>query len=257
MSFLLATADSFVPKYSNQGMSEVIDAYINGRKIQDSQLLTKKDAQGDIMLMTNKIPNNLQGLLTVIIYDLDAPFPPPNNGNSPMLHFLAVNGKGPIFTSDSVLAAYISPNPPVNDPTVTHRYYIRLYSQPKTIKADPVNSRKNFDLDTFIKSNSLKLIDTLVFDVSPEQIGPIGQYIDPNDSKAKYCRCVVHVASKGSASNPYAVCAHSVGTSTKDCSNVIDYSQFTQQELAGYLKFKGSAGTPQAIRDFLASKSDK
>lgn len=38
------------------------------------------------------------------------------------------------------------------------------------------------------------------------------------EQEEKYCRCVLHVKEKGSAVNPWAVCAKSTGASVHRCS---------------------------------------
>jgi len=69
-----------------------------------------------------------------------------------------------------------------------------------------------------------------------------------SDTEQKFCSCVVKVAAaqpgacnlekawfeqrdSKTCANPYAVCAHSVGTSTRKCNESYNYSQFTDQQL--------------------------
>lgn len=49
-----------------------------------------------------------------------------------------------------------------------------------------------------------------------------------------FCRCVAHVEAKGSARNPYAVCAKSVGTTSRRCGQEYEFSNFPDDELIGY-----------------------
>jgi hypothetical protein len=79
------------------------------------------------------------------------------------------------------------------------------------------------------------------------------------DQQEKYCRCVVHVAEKQPAAcnedkawyekrdgeecyNPYAVCAKTTGTTSRDCGEHYEYRTMTKNELVGIASLKGIKG---------------
>lgn len=72
-----------------------------------------------------------------------------------------------------------------------------------------------------------------------------------DESKQKFCRCVLHVADKEKGAcltekawyeqrdghtcyNPYAVCAKSTGTSSRECSDNYDFDGFSDDDLIAY-----------------------
>lgn len=59
---------------------------------------------------------------------------------------------------------------------------------------------------------------------------------DLTDDEKKYCRCVAHVKAKGGAYNPFAVCAKTVGTTSRECGKSFDYHGFSDDELIAYAK---------------------
>ena len=71
------------------------------------------------------------------------------------------------------------------------------------------------------------------------------------EKEAKYCRCILHVASQqkpeclrqkswfkqidgGRCTNPYAVCAKSVGKTSRRCGLYYNYDELPDEELIGY-----------------------
>lgn len=59
-----------------------------------------------------------------------------------------------------------------------------------------------------------------------------------SDAEQRYCRCVLHVKAKGGAYNPYAVCAKSVGTTSRQCGASYDYKNIPGNELQAYAEDK-------------------
>ena len=85
--------------------------------------------------------------------DPDTPYPS-NPTSKYHLHLLVVN-------STDIKSTYKPPNPPDDSPP--HRYQTFLYIQPKYISINSIDSRQNFDLDTFVKNNKLNLVDKFEF----------------------------------------------------------------------------------------------
>ena len=54
------------------------------------------------------------------------------------------------------------------------------------------------------------------------------------EGQRKYCDCVLEVASKQDAVNPYAVCAHSTGYSVHACGQHLDFQQMDPPSLATF-----------------------
>jgi hypothetical protein len=52
---------------------------------------------------------------TIIIYDQDAPYPPPNNSKSPYVHMIAANLVDQILP-ENIILPYVGPNPPADSP---------------------------------------------------------------------------------------------------------------------------------------------
>jgi phosphatidylethanolamine-binding protein (PEBP) family uncharacterized protein len=109
-----------------------------------------------------KLPVN--GLYTVIMYDIDAPYPG-NATRSPWLHWLIVNAqRSPFGPKGQLVASYQPPNPPKDSPA--HRYIIQIFSQPEPIdvtKAKWIRGGANFDLKRFIKDYNLQPIYSVSF----------------------------------------------------------------------------------------------
>lgn len=104
--------------------------------------------------ITSKKKNNHE-LFTTIMVDPDAPYPSNPTGKY-FIHLLVVN-------SNDVKVEYYPPNPPTDSPP--HRYQVFLYTQSKYISTNITNPGSNFDLDYFVKSNELELVDNFEFRV--------------------------------------------------------------------------------------------
>ena len=102
-------------------------------------------------------------------------------------------------------------------------YWVQLYQQPSEI-----------DFNGLTYQNAFKAIDSKF-----EFVGFVEFKITEKmtyEQKA-FCRCIDEVAAKGSAVNPYAVCAHSTGTSYRLCSENYDNAEaMSDEEIIGYAK---------------------
>lgn len=104
-------------------------------------------------------------LYTILMYDLDAPYPSPNDKNSPFLHWLVTNIPSSSFPSGEELVPYLAPNPPAD--SVPHRYLIRVFAQGSgriVLPPDraPIN-RARFPISDFIKQFGLVAVTQMWF----------------------------------------------------------------------------------------------
>ena len=127
---------------------------INGTELKQEKIYTSD-------LFANKKPNitstkkNNSNLFTTIIVDPDAPYPENPTGKY-FIHLLVVN-------SNDIKVNYYPPNPPVD--SNPHRYQVFLFKQAKYISTSITNPGSNFNLDDFIKSNELEVVDKFEFKV--------------------------------------------------------------------------------------------
>lgn len=56
------------------------------------------------------------------------------------------------------------------------------------------------------------------------------------EQQKKYCSCQLKVTASGSAYNPYAVCAKSVGTTVRSCSTEYDFNRMPDNLIQAYLE---------------------
>lgn len=268
------------------------------KEIQDGELITSDIAQQNIFITWNA---NLNKFYTLIIYDIDAPYPSPRNTNSPYCHALITGIPGMDVAKGNMILPYIPPSPPID--SEPHRYYVNIYEQIFFIDTKMVVKREKFNIENFVKQYGLTLFDKMEFKVinklstisqrsliafSPSQTrtlpvlpsttGIVSPIISPpispkfkskrrkestagiqyfkvgttlTDQEQKYCRCIVHVAAEQPGAcnlekawfeerdnricyNPYAVCAHTVGTTTRNCSENYKFDNFPDDELVAY-----------------------
>lgn len=55
-----------------------------------------------------------------------------------------------------------------------------------------------------------------------------------SEEEKKYCSCILKVGAKGSVKNKYAICAHSVGTTSQHCGDNYDYQNLPTPLLIEY-----------------------
>lgn len=68
-----------------------------------------------------------------------------------------------VINSSDIKVDFYPPNPPKDSPP--HRYQVLLYKQSKYISTDISNPGSNFDLDDFVNSNKIELVDKFEFKV--------------------------------------------------------------------------------------------
>ena len=207
-----------------------------------------------------------RGLKTIIMYDEDAPSHK-RPTNSPFLHMLTVNTSGKEMGDGIDIIDYRDPSP--SRTSGQHRYHFIVLSQRgkfdvEELKEEVDDKRARFDVDKFIHDHSLNMVGELmlVLDAGTDEYmieGPgvneerpiIIADTDLPEDKQKYCSCVIQVAAKQTESclrdkawkqtvdgktctSPYAVCAKSVGTTSRKCYENYFYDKFTDQQLRAF-----------------------
>jgi hypothetical protein len=181
--------------------------------VENDEVLSFEDAQ-----MNFNIDLNLQRdkFYTLILFDLDAPHPN-------YTHYLLVNLTRKNHAYEVI--PYLSPRPPPNDKK--HRYVVELYEQPSYLK----------EIIHVNRSNAVKWLDGKKFPIA--DFSTSFYVLGDNDPrKVKFCDCVLDVSSKGDAYNPYAVCAKSVGTTSRNCKEILKskLDQLPLDKLQSYAK---------------------
>lgn len=163
-----------------------------------ARLINTEDAQREMSIFWDQY-----GLDTLVIYDLTVG----------VLHYLEINIKDGIPGSGDVLVDYMPPHPPSG----IHEYGVYVYEQGEEFIVDSSFNydidRRSFDLEQFVYLHDLQEKEFAIFEVDPPEI-PL------TDKEVKYCHCVMDVKAKGTAYNPYAVCAKSVGTTSRRCREI-------------------------------------
>lgn len=205
---------------------------------------------------------------TLIIYDVDAPSPS-NPSASPFLHALIVNIPGNKIEQGNQLIPYTMPNPPSGEHRYVIALYRQSYKVPintisKRENFDLINFVNNNQL--ILVENETLVADSKFKDFylySEKELGsnPINSQVTfnskypliiPNsllsDREMAFCECVIDVGTKQPGKcnlekawfeerdehvcyNPFAVCAKSVGTTSRNCKENFNSQQMTPAQL--------------------------
>jgi len=131
-----------------------------GNKIVNSTLISSDEAMANLSVIWNSEPSHLY---TVIVYDMDAPYPAPRNTNSPYLHLLITNIRGTQISSGNSLIPYIALQPPLD--SGPHTYNVDIYHQSRYINPAPHTQRNKFPIMNFVDRHQLSLLDRVSFKV--------------------------------------------------------------------------------------------
>lgn len=144
----------------------MVNIYYDGIDVSDSTI-TPELAHGQLSLTW---PYYNLDLYTVVMYDLDAPYPD-HPVKSPFIHMLIVNIPGNDLSRGDVIYSYVSPNPPPDSPP--HIYMVDLFKQEyPTSRLNPsevaatVPSRERLNIFRFRDSNNLLSHGARAFKVS-------------------------------------------------------------------------------------------
>jgi phosphatidylethanolamine-binding protein (PEBP) family uncharacterized protein len=231
--------------------------YVNNRRIPENQWFPIRD------LSTLRVEwKPINQYVTLIMYDMDAPssWSPVS---SPYLHHLVVNINGNNIRTGVIVMPYTAPNPPSH--SGNHRYVIALYKQEFIIN-EKVSQRERFDVDSLVQRYQLVLIDHAIIIVDSENMM---YYVEPNqismnpnhplilgdstlnDAEQRYCACLIEASShipqecikKKEAFmyedgkmcyNPFAVCAKSVGTTSRECPQNYNFNAMSDDEIEAF-----------------------
>jgi phosphatidylethanolamine-binding protein (PEBP) family uncharacterized protein len=182
-----------------------------------------------------QLPENY-GIYTVTLYDEDAEY----------IHLFVYNVTNNDINTGNYLFMYEPPSPPKD---TKHLYSLNIYKQPDYVEYEKSENfpRAGFPLGLFTEAFILweqvqfTVGDAPILSVaSPYMVTPsavaqpysTGTHIPPatrgehdffksnttlDEQQKKYCSCILKVQAKGGAKVPYAVCAKTVGTTTRDC----------------------------------------
>ena len=85
--------------------------------------------------------------------------------------------------------------------------------------------------------STMNPVTTLESDIVPTGRGQHDFFIsDSNldETQKKFCSCIIKVEAKGGVRSPYAICAHSVGTTTRDCSKNYNFRRMPDYLIQAY-----------------------
>ena len=240
-----------------------------------------------LQLIWDPIPGSYY---TLMIHDIDAPYPAAPN-NSPFVHLLITNILDNDISKGTVLIPYLVPNPP--EDSQPHRYSFSLYRQQTVIPTLQSFNRAQFPLNSFISQHGLNLVqtETIVIDPAQKQFylienSELAVSVNPrhplllannqlDENEQAYCSCVVQVAERQPGQcnlekawfemrdgrecyNPFAVCAASVGTSSRRCYENYNYEAMSDHQLASLAGLRNidvtSMSNTQSLIDLLKSK---
>lgn len=127
--------------------------------------------------------------------------------------------------------------------------YVDVYKQKDRLEYNTQGwDRQNFSVVDATRGSVL--VDRLIFTIGDTYSG-INTGISPSgkgqhdffktgtkldEQEKKYCSCLLKVQDKGTAKSPYAVCTHSVGTTTRECSAEYDFDKIPTNLLQAYAK---------------------
>lgn len=234
--------------------------FFGSRVIQNGQVISQVEANERMSVDWAADPKHDH---TVMMFDMDT--------QRPLVHFLEVNIPGNQMEKGQIIRRYRKPSPPSGE----HHYYIDVFTQTGPIQVPENIDWTTFDIPTFVNQYGLKLADRTSFSVMSASrspgLGAIGmgsmmgsQMVDPpadppsrrkgpyppSEQQKKFCDCVLKVEQKGGAYNPYAVCAHSTGTSYHWCSEqVYNFETMSLSDLQAYAALHNlpTAGTREDL----------
>lgn len=128
--------------------------------------LTLDDVYGELKIGLNLNDNSYYH--TVMIYDLDAPYPY-NNYNSPYLHLLIINIPGDDLNRGTILYSFEYPNPPKD--SEAHRYVFEVYRQ-KVLVSENLGSKSriNFPVEQTVAEYMNEMLFRRFFYVGPSKV---------------------------------------------------------------------------------------
>lgn len=128
-------------------------------KFMDNKLSNNENVPIEITKNKPDVTLNSIGYSTLIMYDIDVPYP---GEDGVFIHWLVVNIPNSNINNGTTVIEYISPNPP--EDSKNHRYYIVEYLQSEFIDTNTLPYEFTFnDFIDMINRYGLVLGDTLHF----------------------------------------------------------------------------------------------
>ena len=152
-------------------------------------------------------------------------------------------------------------------PRSTSPLSVRSWKSPIPVRSpSPVLRSPSSPVFSVKSADSVRSMSFSSSSASPRSVSPRSPVRSPkfssgqSEQKQKFCDCVVKVAAKQPEScnsekawfqtregekcyNPYAVCAKTTGTTSKQCSVNYSFAQMNDSQLRGYLSLKGLSGS--------------
>jgi hypothetical protein len=129
----------------------MVQVKFGSNEIQDGQLITTNEAKQNIFITWNANSNQYY---TLIIYDATISY----------CHALITSIPGMDVAKGNMILPYKPPSPP--DGSEPHTYYINIYEQSFYVDPKLKITRKNFNLDNFVRQYGLQLFDKIQIKVS-------------------------------------------------------------------------------------------
>ena len=190
-----------------------------------------------------------------------------NSGPYPYVHYLVTNiPGGKQLSSGDEIYPYLAPNPPTN--SKLSNYKVTVYEDYYPINEKSTGTRENFrtprynrlasslKFNVIAQPNQLQEITTIkpnkqITSTKQNKSNWIKSGSTLNEQEQKYCRCVLQVAAKQPGQcnmekawfeqrqnetcyNPYAVCAKTVGTSSRVCGENYNWVELPDDMLNAY-----------------------
>lgn len=250
-----------------------MEAWLDNHPVHRDSVIPYEIAKTPVLRVTwpLQLSQGLSNYHTLVVYDISAPSKE-NPYLSPYMHFMAVNIPYNNVSQGNILLGYQPPSPPPD--SGLHTYVIDVYEQETFLQIngdifEQDFTRPNFNLQLFINQNRLHLLDRIQFETQLQSSELQSSELQRSDKEMwlksdrimeedeeKYCRCVLQVASKQPAScnedkawyekregktcyNPYAVCANTVGTTSRQCGENYNFENIPDEHLIGYASLSG------------------
>ena len=252
-----------------------MDIFFGDNQIISNGDIIRSVTERDVLMpLRINLPSlNLNKYHLLVIYDVDAPYPNDNN-MSPFIHYMVSNIPGVNLNRGEFVYSYVEPSPPKTSNQHEYVIEVYEQEGPVDIEpTDSIYTlpRNNFPLKEFVNEGNLKLVARSSFKFGHSHMvkqiimksnnnhnGKLSRakWFNPDSSlsegEQKFCRCTIKAASKQpetciiknawyeerdghTCANPYAVCAHSTGHSSKECGENFNFDTFPTDYLRTYI----------------------
>nr|QBK90683.1 MAG: HeH/LEM domain protein [Pithovirus LCPAC104] len=218
-----------------------MELYFGDLKVNNGDFFILPDNEENLKNMSFSWKFNPGKFYTIIMYNKKLPYI--KNSNFSNINYLIVNILDNELSEGKEIFPYIEPNIKESKPST---YFFEIYEQPNKFENLKYNYSEKYIIDIFIEKFKLKKIYEITFIIrlKNNRISN-GVKEDITEKQAKYCSCVLKVASKQSevcniqkkgkgCYNPYAICVSSVGETYRDCGEHYNFKELSYKELVAY-----------------------